>query len=287
MDVALFFRTLFRHKILLVLGVLVSLGVALYTGFTLEKGTLEPRAAQDYSASTTIMLGSANPQQSVFSSELPPRPLVEGQTPGDTRNLAGMAVIYAYLVGSDEIRALVEQQIGPLSEHESLSAIQRTTQPDGNERFPGDFELPIIDVMGSAHSAERAEEIATAGAQVFQAYAIGQQDAAAVAPTARVTFTPLRTQEAEVLEGSSPLLPIVAVGFGVFLAFVVLILIVDNIRRGRARSRAERAEAAQHEQGLPERDAEPLPEGGVRPEPVVTGRTGAEQRAVLDREFTH
>src|SRR5690554_699080 len=125
MDVGLFFKAVFRHKFLLVLGILASVGAALFSGFTLEKGTFDLRAEQEYSASTTVML--SNPTQSLFSSELPPRPLIEGQTPGDSRDLSETAVIYAYLVGSDTIRDLVVQQVGPLAEDETISAIQRTT----------------------------------------------------------------------------------------------------------------------------------------------------------------
>ncbi|MCW4384763.1 hypothetical protein OH146_03135 [Salinibacterium sp. SYSU T00001] len=242
MDIGLFFKALFRHPILLVLGVLVSVGAALFSGFTLEKGTFEPRAEQDYSASTTVLLES--PKQSLFSAEIPPRPIIEGQTAGDTRNLADTAVIYAYLIGSDAMRELVEQEVGPLGEDESVSAIQRTTQPDGSERFPGDYHLPIIDVLGTSTSPARAEAISTAGAEVFKQYAAAQQEAEAVPEADRVTFPTLRTSEAEALEGSNPILPILAVGVGVFLAFVVLILIVDNAGRGRREAKARKKEEA-------------------------------------------
>ncbi|MBF0672930.1 MAG: hypothetical protein IR160_10140 [Salinibacterium sp.] len=254
MDVGLFFAALFRHKILLALGILVSLGAALFSGFTLEKGTFDLRADQEYSASTTVMLQT--PRQSIFSSEIPPRPLIEGQTPGDSRSLADTAVIYAYLISSDGIRDLVEQQLGPLSSDETISGVQRTTQPDGSERFPGDYKLPIVDVLGTSSSPARAEAISTAGAELFKQYATAQQDAQAIPPSDRVIFETLRTEEAEVLEGSSPYLPMVAVGVGVFLAFVVFILIVDNAGRNRREARARKKREAEDLRALDaERDA--------------------------------
>jgi capsular polysaccharide biosynthesis protein len=222
-------RVIGRHKALLVIGILLAVLAAFATAFRVETGTLAPRTIAEYQAPTQLLVSDPT---SVFSTKTAPQTLVEGQTPAASRDLSSATVVYAYLVSSGTIRDLVEAEIGELSDNESISASQRTTQPSSTTNT-GTYRLPILEIVGQAASKERAEDISRTAAAVFQQFASEQQDAAGVDADARVQLQVIREGDAAPVDGTNPALPIVAVGVGVLLAFLALIFAVDNARATR------------------------------------------------------
>jgi capsular polysaccharide biosynthesis protein len=223
------FRVIGRHKVLMFFGVLVAVAAALFTAFRLETGTFEPRTQIEYRASTHILVSDP---VSVFSSRNASQAVPDGTTAATARDLASLTVVYAYLASSDEILAQVEEQVGALGPNESLAAMQRTTQPTA-ETNTGTYRLPILDIMGTSTDPARAEEISRAAATLFQQYATAQQEAAGVAPEARVQLPIIDERQAKPVDGTNPMLPVVAVGVGVLLGFLALIFAVDNAQAGR------------------------------------------------------
>jgi hypothetical protein len=142
--------------------------------------------------------------------------------------------VYAYLVQSGEIQKTVESAIGPLTRDESITAAQRTTQPTAQTNT-GPYELPVLEISGTAYSADRAQRISREAAKAFVAFAAAQQQAAGVPSTEAVQFQTIRAGQADAVDGTSPALPIVAVGIGVLLAFLALIFAVDNAASTRPR----------------------------------------------------
>ncbi|MFD1715629.1 hypothetical protein ACFSBZ_14235 [Amnibacterium flavum] len=250
MDAALFFKALWTYKWLMIFGVLVALAAALFAGFKVETGSLDYRAETQYNAATTVLLSNA--QTSVFQAEVPGQVIDPNVTAPQARDLSSTAVIYAYLISGNVIRDLVEQQVGPLSDAESITAVQRTTQPAGSEANPGRLNLPIIDVRGSALSPERAEEISSAATSAFLDFAVNEQNTAGIPPAERVQMTPLITAKAEAVDSSNPLIPIVAVGAGVLFAFTALSLILFNVRMRRTERAVAAAETGPVETTVPE-----------------------------------
>jgi len=228
-------RVIARHKILLIVGVLIAAAAAYVTAIKVES-TWEPRAETTYRASTQILV--ADPT-SVYSTRGTPQTLIDGQNPPAARDLSALTVVYAYVVSGPEITSAVEAQVGPLGKDDSLAGEQRTTQP-GSPTNTGTYRLPILDVIGEATSPARAEAISRTAAATFQAVALAQQDAAALPPDQRVQFQVVREVDAVPVDGTNPALPIIAVGLGVLLAFIALIFAVDNARasRGQHPSRA-------------------------------------------------
>lgn len=229
MNLTNMFRVIGRHRVLLVVGILVAALATLFTAFKLETGTLEPRTQVEYRASTHLLVSDP---VSVFSSRNAATSVPDGMTAATARDLASLTVVYAYLASSDEMVALVEEQVGPLREGEALTAQQRTTQPT-SESNTGTYRLPILDIMGTSPDRARAQEISRAAAALFQTYAAAQQDAAVVPAEARVQLPIIDERRAEPLDGTSPALPVVAVALGVLLAFLALIFAVDNAQAGR------------------------------------------------------
>jgi capsular polysaccharide biosynthesis protein len=223
-------RVIGRHKLLLVVGILLAILAAFATAFRVETGTLAPRTIAEYQAPTQLLVSDPT---SVFSTKSAPQNVVEGQTPAAARDLSSATVVYAYLVSSGAIRDQVEAQIGKLGDKESISASQRTTQPTSTTNT-GTYRLPILEIVGQAASKDRAEEISRTAASVFQTFASAQQDASGVPADTRVQLQVIREGEAAPADGTNPALPIVAVGVGVLLAFIALIFAVDNARATRA-----------------------------------------------------
>lgn len=229
MNLTNMFRVVMRHRVLLVVGILAALVAALFTAFKLETGSFEPRTQIDYRASTHLLVSDP---VSVFSSRNAPQVVPDGTTPASARDLASLAVVYAYLASSDEMVAQLEEQIGPLGPDESLTAAQRTTQPNVDTNT-GTYRLPILDIMGTSPDRARAEEISRTAATLFQTFATTQQDAAAVPVENRVQLPVIDQRRAEAIDGTNPALPVVAVALGVLLGFLALIFAVDNAQTGR------------------------------------------------------
>lgn len=223
------FRVIGRHKLLVLLGLVVAIVAALFAAFRLETGAFTPRTQIEYRASTHLLVSDP---VSVFSSRNAATAVPDGMTAATARDLASLTVVYAYLASSDEMVALVEEQLGELGPREELTAQQRTTQPT-SETNTGTYRLPILDIQGTSPDPARAQEISRTAATLFQAYAVEQQDAAGVAPEARVQLPVIDERRAQPLDGTNPALPVVAVGLGVLLAFLALVFAVDNAQAGR------------------------------------------------------
>ena len=252
-------RVIGRHKGLLVVGILLAVLASFATAFRIETGTLAPRTIAEYQAPTQLLVSDPT---SVFSTKSAPQTVVDGQTPPASRDLSSATVVYAYLVSSGAIRDEVEAQIGKLGANESISAFQRTTQPDSKTNT-GTYRLPILEIVGQAASKPRAEEISRTAAAVFQTFASAQQDASGVPAETRVQLQVIREGEAAPVDGTNPALPIVAVGVGVLLAFIALIFAVDNARATRTATPLAPAKAPAPQPGGMTRPV--LPNGGLRP----------------------
>jgi len=234
MDIPQYLRILWAQKWLLLVGLVVAAIAGMFAGYTITDGTLTSRVTPSYRAASTVLVGSAS--QPIFQAETP---VTEGTALPQTRDLTQTAVVYAYLFAGEEIRADVEAQLGPLRDGESITAVRRTTQPGGDESSPGRFSLPILDVIGTAASASRAEEISRTATAAFESYVEKEQDASGIDAGARVQLTTLDSRPAEDVTKSGSMLPLIVTGLAVFLAFVIAAFVVWNVQTGRARRRAE------------------------------------------------
>ena len=241
MDVPKYLQILWSYKWLLLVGLVVAVVAAFLAGFTLRDGAIVSRATSTYSASTTVLVGSDN--QPLFQAEIPGQPIEQGTTAPVQQDLTSTAVVYAYLISGSEVQTAVEAIIGDFADDETLTAVRRTTQPGGNEQFPGRLSLPILDVVGVSPDPSRAEEISRTANTVFQSQVVAEQDAASLAPEQRVQLTTVNESAAIEGEGSNPAIPIVVTGLGVFLVFVALAFVLYNAKLARQK-RGRRSGAA-------------------------------------------
>jgi len=253
METPKYLQTLWSYKWLLAFGLIVAVVAAFFAGFTITNGEVQSRAVKSFTASTTVLVTS--PNDTLFQAQVPGQTIEEGVTAPEPLDLAAATQIYAYLVSSEEVVSEVEATTGTLDEDtESITAIRRTTQPAGDERFPGSLKLPVLQIVGTAATPERAEELSATATDVFVGYVGDQQAAKQIAPEDRVELEVLASGAAVAGETSNPAIPIVVTGFAVFLGFVALAFVLAGIRSNRS-GRSKRSRSRR-------RSSSPVPTGG-------------------------
>jgi len=261
MDQPVYLRRLIEQKYIVIVGVIVALVAGFYAGFSVVDGEAVSRAEKAYAASATVLLMA--PQPDYFQVQIPAvtetvpvttdeegipveQELIVTTREARAINLADSAIIHAYMASSDEIADAVARKIGDLADGEAITAVRRTTQPTGDERFGGRLELPILEIAGIAATPERAEQIAAAATEAFRAMVADRQREWGVAEDNRIVLDELNAPIAEELEGSNPAIPSVVVGFGVFLLFIALALIVGSLREYLRKRRSSGAVSYTH-----------------------------------------
>lgn len=238
MEIPRYLQVLARYAWLLAIGVVIAAVAGFFAAYTIEDGDIAPRAEATYTASTTLLL--ENGTGSIYSSEIPGTAVEEGVTSPTRTDLASTAVIYAYLISGTPMQAAVEAEIGEFSEGEELRALRRTTQPGSSDQASGRLTLPVVEIYGHSPDPDRAVEIAMTARTLFEDDLVAEQDGYGLAPDARVILTPLTDAAPIADDTGNPLVPALFTGLVVFLFVVVLIFVVDNIRRGRAHREASR-----------------------------------------------
>ncbi|KAA9132914.1 hypothetical protein [Microbacterium caowuchunii] len=243
MEQPVYLRRLRAQKTLLIIGAVVALVAGLLAGFTIRDGGIAFRADRTYAASATVLLTSPTPDY--FQTQVPETTQALPQTTdgavaeelivqeASPIDLSGTAIILAYLASSDEIAEQVAENIGGFADGDAITAVRRTTQPGGDERFGGRLTLPIIDIVGVSTSGERAETIAAEATAVFADYVEDSQRKWGVPEDIRLVLDELNAPVAGTGEGSNPAIPIVVVTLGVFVLFIALALVVGAVRDRR------------------------------------------------------
>ncbi|MCR2808881.1 MULTISPECIES: hypothetical protein [unclassified Microbacterium] len=242
-----YLERLLRQKVLLIVGFVVAIIAGLLAGLTIHDGAITTRVQKTYTASSTVLL--ASPQPNFFQVEIPgtaqalPQPNADGTTPtqelivedATPLDLADSAIILAYIASSDEVAQAVADRVGDFEDGDGITAARRTTQPAGDERFGGRLSLPLIDIVGTSTSAARAELIANEATEVFADLIRAQQREWGVSEEIRLTLDVLNAPVADSGEGSNPAIPVIVVAVGVMIFFIALALIVEAVRDRRRR----------------------------------------------------
>jgi hypothetical protein len=239
-EVPAYLKILWRYKWLLMGGLIVSLVAGFFAGYTFGPNGLRSRTVKSYSATTTLLVTSAT--DTLYQAEIPSQPRREGYTDSQSIDLSNTAVIYAYIISGSGLQDEVALQIGAIDPStESISAVRRSTQPGGNERFPGNLRLPVIDIVSTAPTPERATEMTAATTSTFLAYVQTEQDKRQLQPQQRVQIRTLHVGTPLVALESNPNVPVVFTAFGLMVALIALIFALHAFRTLRE-SRKQDAE---------------------------------------------
>lgn len=227
MDLQLYGRVLWRHRLLLATGVALALALALLAVVRVDfrEGGLafSYRQPEIWQAGTRLLVtqrgfpegrtGFATPEEDAGSFS-------------DPQRLSSLASYYAQLVAADEVQL---QVLGRSSETAALTAAPII---DLNTREPA----PFLDILGLAETPLAAAQIASRGAEVFIRYVSRRQAAARIPQNERIVLQvvkrPLGVQAPLVVETRKKTTP-AFVFLAVLTATFGFIFGVENVRGRR------------------------------------------------------
>jgi hypothetical protein len=232
------FQVLGRHRGLVVVGLLVAVAVAIFTYArpSWDGGPkLTTRVASTWGAQTSMFLTeSGSPELRAVPSYRPSNPKTGAPaTPaGDQQRFSNLAVLYAELAASDEVRRAAEQ--GGRRPLPGKITVDPVTFQTGEFSYPQ--VLPMIRISATAPTPAAAAQSVERIRAAFQQYVKVRQGAAGIKPEDRVLVKEVRAQEPpKLIESPSKALPAV-----MFLALSTLILIavfgIDNLHRTQLES---------------------------------------------------
>jgi hypothetical protein len=244
-DLQLYFRVLWRFKLLVAFGVLLAIALAIFSfmkpNFSGEGPMLEYRQGEQWvSYSETFVTPKGFPWGQDSFTDL--RKKGEKKQDADqgapnANHFSELAVLYARLATSDPVRAIILRG-GPM--HGEIDAAP-VLASDNN--LAG--ALPLVRIAAIADTEQHALDLVVRTTQAFRAFITEQQEANEIPDGNRVRLVVTkRADKPQLLAGRSLTLPMV-----VFIAVMILIsglaFILENMRpRVRPRPVAAPAEEA-------------------------------------------
>jgi hypothetical protein len=235
MDLALYIKTLWRYRPLLIYGVFVALLLAVLSAFKITSHGLKQRGTDTYASTATLLITRVGdfPYGRSAPTYLPsvPRKGIPSVQVADPNQLTSFALLYAQLANSDQVKALMLQK-GPV--HGSLTARpvfeSPTTALNGSS-----YLLPLITLTGTSTTAGLAVETAQRGTESFLAYLRAQQNAADIPKNQRVSVQVLKRADAAGHVSAPSLTIPVVVFLAVMIAVIALAFTLENLRSRPAR----------------------------------------------------
>jgi hypothetical protein len=238
-DLALYFRVLWRFRVLVVLGVLIGTLLAMTSfariGFDGPKPTFSTRGDEVWlSASTLFVTQEGFPWgRTIFDETVKVAGSGDEETVvprfGDPGRYSGLATLYVELAKGDEVRRAFRAK----------APRGVTYQPEVVKSSDGGSVLPMIYMKGFGPTPRLAEAAANLAADEFRTYLASEQAQARIAKDRRVSVVVTsRAIPAELVEPRSIVRPI----FLFLLALmgtIGLAFVLENLRPASRRSATE------------------------------------------------
>jgi hypothetical protein len=235
MNLALAFRELWRHKVLVALGIPVALLAAVVSVSNVS--LLPPKVGggtlQYYSARTQILVDSDSSSIGDLNRDLTPMVTRANVYSRFLTTPAALNVIGQEAgIPADEIYAEGPYQLGQPRFIQEPTAERAGSQLIGRQaryrlRFDSDPELPIVTVYAEAPSADQATALANGTAAGLSEYVTRLQDKQGILPSSRVAIRQLgSTAGASVTPGASTKIAL----FVFFVVFALWCLGVLGVR---------------------------------------------------------
>lgn len=253
MDLALYAQVLWKHRVLVLVGVIVALVLSTLSYYRLDTSgvlpSLTPRQSEVWQSLATVALTASDGQ-------VVPVPGVN-----QPERFSSVVGLYARLATSDPVMQRLR------ADREPIGSFTAAAQLDAN-RAP----LPIVLLSGTGRSPEVAERTVSRGLQAFLAFVAQQQAAADVPRSSRVRLRVVNApQPATLTLPRKRTLPI-AVFLAVVMSAIALAFIVENAGRRVVATATNLRPALQTEDGprRTEDTAEELRPESVEDEPEET-----------------
>jgi hypothetical protein len=257
MDLRRHIQVLWRFKAIVVGGVVVGVIMAILASFSVSFSggpKLKWRSDQTYGSVSTLFVTQTGfpwgrvtlPDASLLPPGVDPTTGTttdqSSTTTKDRREYAAperfsdLAVVYAYLARSDQVRALMQPEAGP--DQIVITPVQNPSTGAG---------LPLLLIETHAHSQERAQKINVASVEALRSYLREEQDSADIPDGARVRIQVLNPPTpAGVTEGRTYMGSLVALILAIAGA-VALAYLLENLRASRRSSDDDTPGSVVHE----------------------------------------
>jgi hypothetical protein len=230
MDLPLYFRVLWRFRLLVLPGLVAAIALAVLAYGKVDPAhgfKITPRATPVFHDDALLLITQkgfpwGESQQPYVPGDqakgLPPVPV------GDFSRMSGIAMIYSELADSDAVKALT-----PLKPAKTEKLV---TSPYAPASAPPGTVLPMVALSADAASPTRAAALLNSRIGSFTSYIERQQAKAALNDRKRVVVQVLRAGDpstAVVISGKKKTLPVV-VFLAVMIAVVGLAFMLENMR---------------------------------------------------------
>jgi hypothetical protein len=230
MDLPLYFRVLWRFRLLVVPGFLVAIALAVLTYGKVDFAhglKITPRATPSFHVDALLLVTQKGFPWGESQQPYVPGDVAKGLPPvpvGDFSRMSGIAMIYSELADSDTVKGLT-----PLKPSKTEKLFTSPYAPAG---APPGTVLPMVALSADAASPARASALINSRIEAFKGYISSQQSMAALSERKRVVVEVLRAGNpatAVVLSGKKKTLPIV-VFLAVMIAVTGLAFMLENMR---------------------------------------------------------
>jgi hypothetical protein len=241
MDLPLYFRVLWRFRLLVVPGLVVAIALAVlaYGKVDVKHGfKITPRHTPVFHVDALLLVTQKGFPWGDSQQPYVPGDVAKGLPPvavGDFSRMSGIAMIYSELAASDTVKALTG--LKPAKTEKVV------TSPYAPASAPPGTVLPMVALSAEAASPARAAALIDSRIAAFQSYIVTQQSKADLSESKRVVVQVLlrgNPATAIVISGKKKTLPIV-VFLAAMIAVTGLAFMLENIRprvRPVGRSRA-------------------------------------------------
>jgi hypothetical protein len=230
-DLHLYFRVLWRFRLLVAAGILFATLLAFFSFVRLSfedgKPTFVYRETERWTSRAVLLVTEPDFPlgRAVFKEDIPPaassrvQEIIPKFAPSS--RFIELATVYAQLATSDQVKRIIRRD-GPMSgviEAVPLIATNGT-----------DAALPMISIGAIATTPQGAVRLAARATDAFSQYLETEQNRTAIPAEERVVLSVIqRPSRVELLNGRSKTLPAV-VFITVLLAFLGLAFILENLR---------------------------------------------------------
>ena len=232
MDLPFYLRVLWRFRVLVAVGLLLALGLAVLSMVRIGPGGVSWRQDEVWVTRSILFVtqqgfpwGYTNPVTS--DREAKARQQTTAGQFADPARFSSLAVLYAQLATSDQVRKLIAPPDGFIRDGEIVAA--PVLASDNVFAAP----LPLIRLEAAHKTPEASRALLFRATKSFRTFLATEQGRNAIPPDQRVLVTVVKKAEKpQLLQGRSTTLPVV-----VFMSVMILVFglcfVLENVRRTR------------------------------------------------------
>jgi len=233
LDLPFYLRVLWRFRVLVAVGLLLALGLAVLSMVRIGPGGVTWRQDEVWVTRSILFVtqqgfpwGYTNPVTADGEGKQQRQQTEAGQDFADPARFSSLAVLYAQLATSDQVRKLIAPPDGFIRDGEIVAA--PVLASDNVFAAP----LPLIRLEAAHKTPEAARALLFRATKSFRTFLATEQSRNGIPPDQRVLVTVVKKAEKpQLLQGRSTTLPVV-----VFMSVMILVFglcfVLENVRRG-------------------------------------------------------